>query len=78
MRVLEVSGQEGVAETGGVRRPVRFDLLDEVAAGDFVLIHAGFAIQRLDESEAAETLKLLREYVAAGEEGSDLVPGKEP
>lgn len=46
---------------GGVRRKVSLLLYPEVAVGDYVLVHVGFAIQRLEEGEALETLKLFRE-----------------
>jgi hydrogenase expression/formation protein HypC len=45
----------------GVRRTVNVGLLDGVQAGDWVLIHVGFALSRIDEEEAAATLRLLRE-----------------
>ena len=44
----------------GVRRAVNVGLLDDVAPGDWVLIHVGFALSRIDEEEAAATLRLLR------------------
>jgi hydrogenase expression/formation protein HypC len=44
-----------------------FSLLEKVQVGDWVIIHAGFAITRLDEEDAQETLELLREMAKAGE-----------
>lgn len=57
-------------EVGGVRRNVNLGLLDRsaVALGDYVLIHVGFAMSRIDEWEAAETLRLLREIGAYEDE----------
>jgi hydrogenase expression/formation protein HypC len=49
-----------VAEVDGVSRQVRLDLLPEVSLGDYVLIHAGLAIARVDAAHAEETLSLLR------------------
>jgi len=46
---------------GGLLREISIDLCPEVAVGEYVLIHAGFAIQRLDEKEAKETLDLLKQ-----------------
>jgi hydrogenase expression/formation protein HypC len=60
MRIIEIEGFTGVAEVDGVSRKVRLDLLPEVFLGDYVLIHAGLAIARLDAEEAEETLSLLR------------------
>ena len=53
-----------LAEVGGVRKDVSIQLLGDVKVGDFVLLHAGFAIQRIDEKEAKETLEILREIAS--------------
>jgi hydrogenase expression/formation protein HypC len=66
MLIVEKNGNDAVAESGGVRKGVRLDLLDTVAIGDYVLIHAGYAIEKLDTKEALETLELLRQVYRAG------------
>jgi hydrogenase expression/formation protein HypC len=69
MRIIDIDGENMVAEIDGVRREASLMMLsEEVKVGDFVLIHAGFAISRLDEDEALETLDLMRECLALGEE----------
>ncbi len=69
MQVMEIKGETMVAEIDGVRREASLMMLnEEVKVGDYVLIHAGFAISRLDEEEALETLDLMRECLALGEE----------
>ena len=60
MRIIEIEGFTGVADVDGVSRKVRLDLLPEVNLGDYILVHAGLAITRLDAEEAEETLSLLR------------------
>lgn len=60
MRLVEIDGTAAVAEVDGVTRQVRLDLLPEVVLGDYVLIHAGLAIARVDPEHAQETLSLLR------------------
>lgn len=45
----------------GVTRTISLDLVPEAAEGDFVLVHAGFAIQMIDEQTAAETIEMLKE-----------------
>ncbi len=60
MRLIEIDGAAGVAEVDGVTRQVRLDLLPEVVLGDYILIHAGLAIARVDPDYAQETLTLLR------------------
>ena len=53
---------------GGVRKTVSLALLDDVAEGDFVIVHTGYALGKLDPDEAERTLELLREAgIAAGE-----------
>ena len=49
----------------GVQREASLLLLEDARVGDYVIVHAGFAIQRLDEAAAQETLDLLREAIAA-------------
>ena len=51
----------------GVQREASLLLLEDARVGDYVIVHAGFAIQKLDESAARETLDLLREAIAAVE-----------
>jgi len=60
MCIVQIDGQWAVAEVDGVSRKVRLDLLPDVSLGDYVLIHAGLAIARLDAAAAEETLSLLR------------------
>ena len=57
---LKSTGSPAVAEVDGVTRQVRLDLLPEVVLGDYVLIHAGLAIARVDAEHAEETLSFLR------------------
>ncbi len=60
MRIIEINGTVATAEVDGVTRQARLDLLPEAGLGDYVLIHAGLAISRVDPEDAAETLDLLR------------------
>jgi hydrogenase expression/formation protein HypC len=70
MKVIEREDERGKVEQGGVIREVSFAMLPEVVLGDYVLVHAGFAIERLDEQEAQSTLALLHEVIDAGNTGS--------
>ncbi len=68
MRVVSIEGTDAVAEIDGVRRAASLMVLDEeVQVGDYVIVHAGFAIARLDEAEAEETLRLMREALSQGD-----------
>ncbi len=65
-KVLSVSGADdlsrsGRVEFGGIVRSISLAYVPEVAPGDYVLVHAGFAITSLDEAEAARTLAYLEE-----------------
>ena len=67
-RVTEMrDGLLGLVELGGVVREVSFALLPDAAVGDYVLLHAGYALQKVDTAEAEETLRLLAEMVEAAE-----------
>ncbi len=61
MRLVEMRGDTAIAEIGGVRREVNVQLLEGAGLGDYIIVHAGFAIQKLDRKEAEETLRILRE-----------------
>ncbi len=60
-RIIEIEGKTGRIDFGGVTRDADLTLVPGAARGDYVLIHAGFAIQLLGEAEAEETLALFRE-----------------
>lgn len=60
--IVEVRDKMATIDVAGIRREVSLLLLPEEASiGDFVLVHAGFAIHKIDKEAAEETLKLIRE-----------------
>jgi len=62
MQVISLEGDQAMTEVDGVRREANLMLLDqEVVVGDFVIVHAGFAISKLDQEDARETLAMMRE-----------------
>ena len=61
LKIISIKGKMGIGELGGVRRKISLMLLDKVEVGDYVLLHAGFAINKLETKEAEELLQLLRE-----------------
>ncbi len=65
MEVKTIDGDKGVVEAGGVTYEVSFRLLPGLAPGDYVIVHAGFAIQKLDAADAAESIRLFREMEEA-------------
>ena len=58
-KILNISGSIAEVEIRDIRRKASLELVEDVKAGDYVILHAGFAITKLDEEEAEETLKLL-------------------
>jgi hydrogenase expression/formation protein HypC len=64
MQLIERRELDATAELRGVHRSVSLMLLPEAEVGDFVLVHAGYAITRIDAEEAALTLRLLDEGIA--------------
>ena len=77
-KILEIDGDTARVDFGGITREANITLVPEAAVDSFVLIHAGFAIQVLNEAEAEETLGLFRELAQAldGEAGHG-TPGGE-
>ena len=66
--VLEIKdGNIGVVDYGDLKQEVRLDLVD-VKVGEYVLVHVGFAIQRLSREEGLETLEIFKQVYAALEE----------
>lgn len=65
-QIIEIlEHEQAIVDMGGVRKPISTALLDDVAVGDYVIVHVGFALSRLDPEEAAETLKLFAELAEA-------------
>jgi hydrogenase expression/formation protein HypC len=66
MQVKTVENDIAVCEIDGVRREASLMMIDGVQIGDYVLIHAGFVIEKIDEDEAQLTLQALREALNMG------------
>jgi len=61
MKIVEINGAEGFVESSGLKRKADFSLIKNPKIGEYVLLHAGFAIERLKEKEAQKTLRAFRE-----------------
>jgi hydrogenase expression/formation protein HypC len=66
-RVTRIENQMATIDVDGVQREASLMMLEDVAVGDWVIVHAGFAIHKIDEQIALETLQLLRDAAAAVE-----------
>jgi len=56
-----IAGDSAIVNLGGVRKEISLALVEDVAVGDYVIVHVGFALQKLDPEEAAQTLALFAE-----------------
>ena len=62
MKIESIEGKVARASVAGGEYSARMDFLDEAKVGDYVLVHAGFAIEVIDEAEALKTLEVFEEY----------------
>ncbi|MEW6719869.1 MAG: HypC/HybG/HupF family hydrogenase formation chaperone [Thermodesulfobacteriota bacterium] len=65
-KVLSIEGDNAMIELGGTQREASLMLLEGVSVGDWVIVHAGFAIEKLSEEDAAQTFALLKEIMESG------------
>ena len=61
LRLIQVDGNKALAEAMGVTREVRVDFIPQPEIGDYVIVHAGFAIERLPQQQALEDLEAWEE-----------------
>ena len=62
-KILSIDGNKARVSLGGAEYNAALNLVDDVKVGDYVLLHSGFAIQKIDEDEAMETMRLLNEVI---------------
>ncbi|MGB9599299.1 MAG: HypC/HybG/HupF family hydrogenase formation chaperone [Myxococcota bacterium] len=65
MRIVEIKGNKAICEQGGTSVETYLDMIEDARVGDYVLIHAGFAIKKLSEEDASETIRLLNEVLSS-------------
>jgi hydrogenase expression/formation protein HypC len=68
-KITQIENNMATIDVDGVKRKASLLLLENAGIGDYVIVHAGFAIHKIDEATAMETLKLLKEAVALVEGG---------
>ena len=61
LKLIEINGTSAVGEALGMTREIRVDFIPEPKVGDYVIVHAGFAIERLGEEQALEDLEAWKE-----------------
>lgn len=67
-KVIEINDKVAKVEVDGVVRDASIMLLEGVELGDYVIVHAGFAISKIDEAAALQTLEDMRAILAAGQQ----------
>ena len=61
LKIVSIIDDNAIAELGDVKREISLSLLSDVKVNDYVLVHVGYAIQKIDTEEAEKTLMLLKE-----------------
>ena len=61
LKLIEVNGKDAVGEAMGMKRKLRVDFIENPQLGEYVMVHAGFAIERLSEEQAREDLEAWEE-----------------
>ena len=67
-KIIEINENKAIVDMSGVKLETYLNLLEDVKVDDYVIIHAGFAIEKLSDEEANERLKLFKEIEASWEE----------
>ena len=65
LRIKEISGDEALAERDGVSRKIKVGFIKDPKPGDYVIVHAGFAIERIEEQQAIDDLEAWKEFQEA-------------
>jgi len=60
LQIVKIEKKFAIAKAGTLRRKINIEMLDNLKKGDYCLVHAGFAIQKLDKAAAKETLAILK------------------
>ena len=61
LKLIEINGRDAVGEAMGMKRKLRVDFIEEPKLGDYVMVHAGFAIEKLSEAQALEDIQAWEE-----------------
>ena len=69
LKLIEITDDFGMIESGGIKRKVNLSLVENAKPGDFVVVHAGFAITIMDQEEGEKTLDLIKDWLEQEEQG---------
>lgn len=65
LKIVEIEGKQATGEIEGLTRKVRVDFIEDLKVGDYVIVHAGFAIEKLTEKQAMDNLRAIKEVTDA-------------
>lgn len=63
LKIIKINGKEAIGELNGIERTIRIDMIGKVELGDYVIVHAGFALNKLETNDAKELLGYLSEMM---------------
>ncbi|MEN8244804.1 MAG: HypC/HybG/HupF family hydrogenase formation chaperone [Thermodesulfobacteriota bacterium] len=66
-KIVKIENGVGTIDVDGVQRTASLLLVEDAAVGDYVIVHAGFALHKIDEADAMESLRILKEAAAFAE-----------
>lgn len=69
-KILSINGDKARVSVGGAEYDAALNLLEDVKVGDYILLHSGFGIQKINEKEAAEMIQLLNEVIQKEKPGT--------
>ena len=70
-KIIKIENGVGTIDVDGVQRTASLLLVEEAAVGDYVIVHAGFALHKIDEADAMESLRILKEAAAFAEKNTN-------
>lgn len=72
-KIIEIKDENAVVDYGGIIKDVNVSLIDNPEKGDYVLVHAGFAIEKLEKKSAEESLDIIKRMVEQGQKGTERI-----
>lgn len=69
LKLIKINNDLGTIESGGIKRKVNLSLVENPKPGDYVVVHAGFAITIMDQEEGEKTLDLINDWLRQEEQG---------
>jgi hydrogenase expression/formation protein HypC len=61
LKIIEIDGKTALGEMNGIKKKVRIDLLADIKLGDYVMVHAGFALEKIEKEHAEDTMEAILE-----------------